>query len=238
MNMYRHEETFLRLEQIGTRAFPYHPTFEFSGDYIDAEHARIARLPLEDGLRIILSQPGSGEPYPGWLQRADALKLYEMAHFAGGDILEVGSYQGLSATIMSMALRAAQRSSRIYTVDLEPACTAATLQRVENGGFSDYVTASTEEGAAAVRRLAGEGKQFGFAFVDHSHEYGPVRDVCRELDRVLLPGSFVFFHDYSDPRNQTGEYGVYAGVADGLPRDRFEFYGIYGCAALYRIACY
>jgi SAM-dependent methyltransferase len=232
--MHQHAETFPQAHELGTRAFPYRPTFDFRGDYIDAYHERLGRLELEDGLRIVLPHEQTGGPLPGWLQLADALKLYEMAHFSRGDILEIGSYQGLSAIIMATALRNAGGPYRVHTVDLEPWCTEMSLKHLVENGLGDLATASTEEGAAAVRRLASEGRKFGFSFVDHSHEYGPVAEVCRELHRVLLPGSFIFFHDYNDPRNQTGEYGVYGGIADGLSGDLFEFYGVYGCGALYR----
>jgi cephalosporin hydroxylase len=233
--MHQHADTFPEPHELGNRAFPYKRTFDFAGEYIDTDHQRIGSLQLENGLTILLPHAQTGEALPGWLQVADALKLYEMAYFGRGDVLEIGSYQGLSAVIMATALRNARRPQRIHTVDLEPWCTERTLKHLAENDLGDFVTASTEDGAAVVRRLAAQGRKFGFSFVDHSHEYGPVLEVCRELHHVLLPGSFVFFHDYNDPRNQTGEYGVYSGVAEGLSREVFDFYGVYGCGALYRV---
>jgi SAM-dependent methyltransferase len=231
----RHLETSVPFDQLGLQALPYLPTFEFAGEYIDAEHERIAKLPLRNGLVIQLPHPQTGSPVPGWLQPADALKLYEMAHFCASDILEIGSFHGLSAIIMSLALRASTSSARIHTVDLDASYTAAALSNVRAHELERYVSASTEEGAAAVGRLAALGRKYGFAFVDHSHEYAPVLEVCRGLHQVLKPGGFVLFHDYNDPQNRTGEYGVYRGIEDGLPKDHFDFYGVYGCAALHRM---
>jgi hypothetical protein len=82
-----------------------------------------------------------------------------------------------------------------------------------------------------------DGHRFGFVFVDHSHEYGPVRDVCEVLDRIVGPRAFVLFHDFNDPRNNDSanpDYGVSQAVFDALPAARFEFYGMFGCTALYR----
>jgi hypothetical protein len=78
---------------------------------------------------------------------------------------------------------------------------------------------------------------FDFAFIDHSHAYEHVYDVCRSLDKVLRHGAFCLFHDFNDPRNAAAEeieYGVYQGVFEGLDLSSFEFWGIYGCTGLFR----
>ena len=234
--MQRHDTTFLGPQEIGHVAMAYRPTFDFEGEFIDSTHARIGNLPLLDHLLIQLPNGNSGSPVPGWLQRADALKLYEMACFCEGDILELGCCQGLSTIIMASAIRGTQRNIRIETVDHEPACVAATVANLEQNGLAEYVTATCEDAVAAVLRFGGAPKQFGFVFVDHSHAYEPVRGVCAELRRILKPGSFVLFHDFNDLRNQdasNADFGVYQAVLDALPQ-AFQFYGIYGCAGLYR----
>jgi predicted O-methyltransferase YrrM len=43
---------------------------------------------------------------PGWLRPEDALKLYELAYYATGPILEIGTYRGKSGTLMAIAARA------------------------------------------------------------------------------------------------------------------------------------
>lgn len=233
--MQSHVDTIVGYEQLGMLARPYQPTFDFTGPFVSPGHEHLAKLPLRDGFLVQFPHGVSGEPLPGWLQLADALKLYEMAWFSAGDILEVGSYHGLSTAIMATALKEADRGRRIHTVDLDPTCSAATQANLDAGGLGKYVSVTTGEGAAEVRRLGAQQRQFGFAFVDHSHAYQPVREVCRELARVVVPRGFVLFHDYNDVRNgHGGDYGVYQAVHDGLSPEEFQFYGVFGCAALYR----
>ena len=58
----------------------------------------------------------------GWSQHDDALKLYEMAFFAEGDILELGCFEGLSTSIVAQAIADADRSRKMHTIDLDPMC--------------------------------------------------------------------------------------------------------------------
>jgi hypothetical protein len=58
--------------------------------------------------------------------------------------------------------------------------------------------------------------------------------LCGRLGRVLCRGGFCLFHDFNDPANRDGAYGVYKGVLDALPQGEYTFHGIYGCSALYR----
>jgi hypothetical protein len=107
----RHPESFLRLDDVGTVIPPYRPTFDFPGDFVDEAQRRLALLPLKDGVLIQLENSRwLGQTIRGWLRREDALKLYEIAYFASGDILELGSFHGLSTSIL--LLRAATRSGR------------------------------------------------------------------------------------------------------------------------------
>jgi hypothetical protein len=90
---------------------------------------------------------------------------------------------------------------------------------------------------AAVREHAANRRRFAFVFIDHSHAYAPVYEVCKALDLIVAPGGFCLFHDFNDSRNRDPrdtEYAVYQAVGDGLDKQRFGFYGVYGCAGLYR----
>jgi hypothetical protein len=74
-------------------------------------------------------------------------------------------------------------------------------------------------------------------FVDHSHAYGPVHEVCRELHALVTTGGFCLFHDFNDPRNYDpadADHAVHQAVVDGLHPDHFAFYGAYGVTAMYR----
>jgi hypothetical protein len=235
--VYRHSETFLSLAQLGSVYPDYRPTVDFGGPFINASHAALGSAPLDGVLVRLEARPGSGKIIPGWLRRADALKLYELGYFAIGDVLELGTYHGLSTTILSRANHDGPSRKRLVTVDRDPSLTMAAAGTLGDAGLAEGVELVTGDATAVVSRLAREGRRFDFVFVDHSHEERPVRDVCEQLHDVTLAGAFCLFHDYNDLRNadpNDGDYGVYQGVVEGLEESKFEFFGIYGCAGLYR----
>jgi SAM-dependent methyltransferase len=172
---------------------------------------------------------------PGWLRREDALKLYEMGFHASGHILELGCYQGLSACILARAVLDANSASRITTVDLDSvSLNQASQHLMPFGSIVDVVCA---EAKSACTSLLDVGRTFSFIFVDHSHTYRDVAAVCRFLPRLLTSGGFVLFHDFNDRRNNDAdenEYGVSDAVLNTLDMNEFEFFGIFGCSALYR----
>ena len=235
--MNRHPDTFIELDRLGEAYPPYQPTFEFDGPYVHASQAELARCRLLDGALVQLEAvEGSGRIIPGWLRLDDALKLYELAYFARGDILELGSYHGLSTTILSRANHDSPWPKRIETIDLEAQCAVATRLTLAEVGLARDVHVNCGDALVLIKDLASEGRRFAFAFIDHSHEYRPVLDVCRQLAHVIEPGGFCLFHDYNDVRNRDPndtDYGVYQAVVEGLPEE-FEFWGVYGCAGLYR----
>ncbi|MCL4190227.1 MAG: hypothetical protein KJZ87_00670 [Thermoguttaceae bacterium] len=85
--------------------------------WIDATHRAIAGCPLADGVLVQLRDRG-GRIIPGWLRREDALKLYELAFFAPADILELGSFHGLSTSILAQAAAHSPFPKRACSIDL------------------------------------------------------------------------------------------------------------------------
>lgn len=230
----------MKLDELGMKYPPYRPTFDWGKDYIDRAHKFYLICPVQDGVLIQVRNGRwwGGTKIEGWLRRDDALKLYEMAYFARGDILELGSYHGLSTTILSEANRHSPYRKHIYSVDLSPECIKQTEHNLRVKGLSQGVTTLCAEATGVMKSLGSAGKKFAFVFIDHSHAYDPVYGVCCELDKVMLKGGFCLFHDFNDPRNREAhnqEYGVYQAVMAGLDATVFEFYGIYGCTALYRM---
>ena len=228
----RHEDSRLTLEQtaIDQRfVMPYRKTWEFGGDYIDERHRLLGETALVDGMIDV--------GVPGWLLPADALKLYEMVFFCGGDVLELGTYRGLSAMVSLEASLSAGLRNTILSIDTNPvsrdAGQATLAGRLGRERVSFFLTTADE----ALETFGGAGRRFRFCFVDHSHRYEHVRSACERLAAVIEPGGFCLFHDYNDPRNALEadeDYGVYQGVADGLDPEAFEFWGIYGCSGLFR----
>lgn len=231
-------QSWLRQDELGSVIPPYRPTHDFPPPYVDRGQRRIANLPLTDGVLIQMkTRRWFGWVIPGWLRREDALKLYELAWFARYDILELGSFHGLSTAVIARATRNSPTPQPIESIDLDPACTHATHHNLKRLGLHTQVTLRTADAVTAVEGYAAAQRQFGFVFVDHSHAYEPVYNVCRVLDRIVAPGGFCLFHDYNDVRNADPEdkdYGVYQAVVDGLNMDAFAFYGIFGCCGLYR----
>lgn len=213
----------------------YAPTFGFAR-FLNKEHEGWANWPLTKD-RIVDHQ------IFGWLRRADALKLYEMAALCKGDILELGTHQGLSSHIMTGALRAFGDAGRrrIYTIDLDEPCVNKARENLDSAIAEGLVDARVGEAGEVCRGYIAQGKRFGFVFVDHSHYYGPMREVCGLLGELVEPDGFVLFHDFTDPRSAFPEpgkpepdFGVLAACVEALPGAEFEYFGAFGCAGLYR----
>ncbi|MCP4712804.1 MAG: hypothetical protein GY869_29605, partial [Planctomycetes bacterium] len=95
----RNLDSFVTFDRLGQSA-PYKKTYAFDGEYINDNHKYYAECPT--GLRGIETNIDIG--IDGYLQAADALKLYELAYFCNGDVLELGTHKGLSTSILCQAL--------------------------------------------------------------------------------------------------------------------------------------
>jgi predicted O-methyltransferase YrrM len=232
----RHEHLFLTLEATKDDkrfVMPYQKTYDFGGAFINESQHRLALSRMHDNADII------NIGIDGWLLLADALKLYELAFFCSGDIIELGTYKGLSTSIVAEASWDSGRKFEIVSVDLSSQHCADAKQ-----GMASRRTPGREnvhffacDAIQFVRDTAEAPRLYELAFIDHSHQYQHVYDTCVELHRILVPGAFALFHDYNDPRNahpDVPDYGVYQAVTDGLPDEYFEFWGIYGCSGLFR----
>jgi predicted O-methyltransferase YrrM len=232
----RHEHLFLTLEATKNdkrSVMPYQKTYDFPGLYINQSHHRLALSRMHEHANII------NIGIDGWLLLADALKLYELAYFSSGNIIELGTYKGLSTSIMAEACLDRGTPFEIVTVDLDMQHCLDAKQ-----GMADRRSPGREnvhffafDAMQFVRNTAEAGRSYDLAFIDHSHQYQHVYETCLDLHRILLPGAFALFHDFNDPRNahpDAPDYGVYQAVEAGLSKDYFEFWGIYGCCGLFR----
>ncbi len=229
MAVTQHADSWVDLDHLGASR-PYLPTYDdasAAGDGI----VDLLRAPLQaEGTIIDIGIKGSLRP-------EDAAKLYEMAFFGQGDVLELGCAHGLSTSIMARAIRDAARPAGIVSVDLEPRMIKRARANLAALGLLDGVDLRQGDALAALHALREEGRTFGFVFVDHSHAYDDVRAACALLADLVADDGFVLFHDFTDRRNKDdadNAYGVYAAVVDGLPASRFTFFGAFGCTALYR----
>lgn len=211
---------------------PYLPTYDYLGEYLNEQHRSYSTCPAKEHL-IDLG-------IDGWLRREDALKLYELAYFAPGPILEIGSYHGLSTSILARAVADSGpegRDRRIVSVELDPSAQAVARGHLALLGLAANVTFVENHASAYCIEAAAAGERFAFAFIDHDHAYASVLPVCRELPKLTLPGAFCLFHDWLDARNfqpEEAAYGVFGATRDGLDPMVFEFYGVFGVGGLYR----
>ena len=240
MMMNKHSDTFCNINDLGKQFFPYRPTYPIKTP-INAFHKHLTTCEREKGVKILLNNDNS-QAIPGMLRREDAMKIYELAFNTTGNILELGCFRGLSTFIIAKAILHSNPDKKLTTVDLNAGCIESarrnilTIDQVVNGRINLLETI-VNDGGNAVSSLIDAGKKYTFAFIDHSHAYKHVLDVCQKLDHVIEPGGFCLFHDYNDKRNNDDSeagYGVYSAVHDGLDDEVFEFYGCYGCTGLFR----
>ena len=214
---------------LGTAFPPYRPTHDFLGAHIDDGHAEIDAWPVEGGLIRTSVQ--------GFLRPADALTLYELAWFAEGDVLELGSAWGLSTGILCRAMRNRNRRGKVVSIEIDPGFQRLTAESVAAAGLRSWHEMLGGDAGLLVPRLAAQRRQFGFVFVDHDHGYQAVRTVCAALPALLPPGGYALFHDFNDIRNTTGDYGVYRAVAEMMETtSSMQFVGVVGCCGLVRKA--
>jgi predicted O-methyltransferase YrrM len=225
----RNEGSWMEPDKLGSFVPSYKPTYIFDG-YINEGHEAFTTCPVKEGILVDLGMPG-------WLRREDALKIYELAYYSPGDILELGTYQGLSTSIISKAIADSGGKKRLVTVDMSPDYSRAAVGYLTERGLDGNVSFFVSDATSFCQKLIAEGRKFSFIFVDHSHEYQPVFEACQLMAQLIYPRGLSLFHDFNDPRNNDPEnkdYGVSQAVLEGLPIGRFEFHGIFGCTALYR----
>ena len=222
------ESEYVELARRGAVA-PYGPTHGFHGPFVNDRHAALASCPLRDGHLVDVG-------LPGWLRREDALKLYELAYFSSGPILELGTYHGLSTSILAQAQSDSGRGAEIVTVDVDASNLGSARDNLERLGMTGHVRFVHEDAVRFCQRASQEASIFDLVFVDHDHGYESVLGVCRELAQLTAEGGYCLIHDWLDPRNlgEDATYGVARGTRDGLDQRRMVLCGVYGVAALYR----
>lgn len=230
--MSRRRDTFLTLQDTASEHrfdMPYTKTYEFAGTYINEWHQHLSEAARTSGMIEIGVE--------GWLLPQGALKLYELACFCCGDVLELATYRGLSGSLMAHALSDKGDDGLIVTVDLDADAISQARANLIGRPGADRVHLFTDEASKTVRDLAEAKRMFDFDFIDHSHRYEHVFDFCQSMHRVLRIGAFALFHGFNDPRNAAAaaqDYGVSQGVMDGLRSDRFEFWSVFSCCGLFR----
>lgn len=198
---------------------PYVRSFQFPGEAIDGFHARLASAPLgRKGVNF-----GIDIGLDGYLARAEAMKLYELAYFGSGDVLELGTYMGLSASIVGTALRN-RGDGELHTCDISTVYSRTAQQCLKWHPARPFVHFHTGDAPAFLDRMIAQQRTFGLVFVDHWHSYEHTYEAAIRLPRLVPPGGFAMFHDYNDPsaRDPSHPHKVFQAVRDGLDKDMFQ----------------
>ena len=195
-------------------------SYEFPGEYINDRHRGLAFADrqIHHGEKTSLIK----HAVPGKLKRFDAAKIYELAYFAKGDTVDIGTNRGLSAAIASDAIKDSGRTATVYTVDISEKMNLVARRNLAAYG-ADNVSFVLQDAVAWVEGL---NKTFDFIFVDHTHYYEPVLDLCGRLAPCVNFGGYVAFHDFLDGRNasEKSAFGVKRAAFEGLDPS-FKFWG-------------
>lgn len=200
----------------------YEPSYDVAGACVGDDHAHAAELVSD---------------IPGWLRPEDALKLYELAFYATGPILEIGTSRGKSGTLMAMATRDAGAATIVVSVDIDPVAGTAAVAAATAKGVGDRLLAF--RGSAAAFFAVNPTFAPSLTFVDGDHSRQGVRRDLRTLEPHVPVGGLVLLHDYLDPRNEDPAepaYGVVAAVAASWLPAQADFAGVFGACALFRRA--
>lgn len=140
-------------------------------------------------------------PYPtvcGFLSQQNKEDLLEMARTCQtvpGDVVEVGSWQGLSTLCLCLGMGP---SKRLISFDLLHNVNGAMLlQNLTDAGFVDQVELVPGDCSDTVpqRKL----KSVALAFIDHDHKLITTQHMHDALWPVISPGGILAFHDYQHP---------------------------------------
>lgn len=162
----------------------------------------------------------------GYLWPEEAAKLYELTYRTPGDVLELGTYCGLSAYIISTAL-AHRGHGVLHTCDIDPLFSQRARRTLSLHIGRRCIRFHVDEATRFLDREIAHGRKYGFAFIDHWHGYDATVEAIERIPRLLNPGGYVMFHDYNDPPSDDPANQVRQAVDNTIARDaRFWLCGV------------
>jgi MMP 1-O-methyltransferase len=204
----------------------YLPSYDFGAATLGDRHERIGEAVWH---------------IPGWLEPEDALKLYELAWFARGPVLEIGTYCGRSAVIMAIAVADRGGGIPVISLDTDPAVIPFARRAAQAHGLLDHVLfacTTVDTFLSAIPSFSP-----AFVFVDGDHSAAGVEADLHGLEGRVAPGGLLLFHDYVEqPLPRTDGFPVSAEPIDvqhvverSWVAEQCEFAGTFGCSALFRV---
>ena len=197
------------------------PSWSGTEVYLNAEHEKIWELT---------------KPIEGWQLPGDSYKLYEMAYHAGDVILEIGTYAGKSAVIEILGSRANRRRKHTawFGIDLDPVAIPRTQATLEQWNLTKYCTLFFGDTRGFFTKYP---ISPSMVFVDGDHRYEGVKQDIEVLAPILARDVPVLFHDYGNPENKDGRYGVERACNEWEKTGQVKYFGSFGCSALFVKSC-
>ncbi len=198
----------------------YEPSYALAGEFIGDAHRDAPEL-----VRAI----------PGWLRDEDVLKLYELAYFAAGPILDVGTHRGKSAVVIAAAVAEANAGAPVISLDIDASAIADASAILAAHGLGDRVLLFR----ATLSRFLARAKCLrpALVFLDADHSRRGVAEDLAALRLCVPANGLLLLHDYNDPRNhdpREPDYGVAGAVAESWLAHECEFAGVFGACGLFR----
>ncbi len=157
------------------------------GDFLDEAYRTGGTLDA-DGSAVDLA--------PHSIDQAQGEALRDLAIAEGASrTIEVGLALGMSALFFSQAVL--HIGGRHVAVDpfQQESWKGAGLRTLRDAGVEDVVEVIEEESQLALPRLAVEGREFDFAFVDGDHRFEGVFLDLYFMTRLVAPGGLVLVDD-------------------------------------------
>ena len=151
------------------------------------------------------------ELIPGMITQESGKLLFSLCYMQEilGDVVEVGSWQGKSASFLARAVKESN-NGRFYAIDHFKGNTGkehfytinndkssikeAFMQNISNVGLKDWVNLLNMENTQAAKKL--EKQSIRFLFIDGDHTKSGVAKDIKLFFPMLLKGSIVVFDDY------------------------------------------
>jgi|GEM_PF-1698053 predicted O-methyltransferase YrrM len=112
---------------------------------------------------------------------------------ARGDVLEIGSFEGVSGMVLAAGNRASKRAGKVWLIEPAPLPNKEEfLHNFKANGFVDdiYLIDATSEDARKIVET-----RFRFIFVDGNHEYEYAKKDIMLWKDLLNEGGVIAFHD-------------------------------------------
>ena len=113
---------------------------------------------------------------------------------------------------MAEAARNCPQPKQLWSVDLDGKAVRAARFHLWRAGLSALVRVERRDAMAALSVHVAARRRMALVFVDHSHEYQPVRDVCEAMAEILHPGVFVRFTTSTTRATATRQTAITASI--------------------------